>query len=265
MRCSGWSSVVLCLTLSGVTAFPANPGFAQETFWIDYERARTIIEGPWRAIDPYEYAIDHPRRVLYVHDLEEPDGIMAFSLESGEWLRTIRIPLGEGPGELKGFGGVALAPGGGLYLWRYPRTILVNAMGAVVGEWRPDAASLWMDMCVFGAEPAVPSLGGLVRRGAEGRDERMAAPSMDRGVLQGDGGGGRCRPSSLVRHAHQLHGRCGVRCAESPWGSGCDPGVHPKRNPPTGSRLRRRSSRILSPARTVEWTCCPTTDGAIWC
>lgn len=179
-----FSPVVLSLTLAGVGALVAIPAFAQETFRIDYDRARTVIEDPWRAIDPYEYAIDHARRVLYVHDLEEPDGIMAFSLESGEWLRTIRIPLGEGPGELKGFGGVALAPGGSLYLWRYPKAILVNAMGAVVSDWRPDGASLWMDLCVFGAEPAVPAPHGLIRRGEEGRDERMAAPRVDRGVLQ---------------------------------------------------------------------------------
>ena len=162
---SRFSPVVLGLTLTGATALLAHPTFAQETFRIDYERGRTVIKDPWRAIDPYEYAIDHTRRVLYVHDLEEPDGIMAFSLESGEWLRTIRIPLGEGPGELNGFGGVALAPEGSLYLWRYPKAILVNAMGAVVGGWRPDVASLWMDMCVFGAEPAVPAPHGLIRRG----------------------------------------------------------------------------------------------------
>ena len=175
---------MLGLTLMGATELLPNPTFAQETFRIDYERGRTVIEGPWRAIDPYEYAIDHTRRVLYVHDLEEPDGIMAFSLESGEWLRTIRIPLGEGPGELRGFGGVALAPEGSLYLWRYPKAILVNAMGAVVGEWRPDVTSLWMDMCVFGSEPALPTPHGLIRRGAGGRDESIDAQPIDRGVLQ---------------------------------------------------------------------------------
>lgn len=185
MRSSGLSPVVLGLTLSGATASPPIPALAQETFRIDYDRGRTVIEDPWRAIDPYEYAIDHAGRVLYVNDLEERDGVMAFSLESGERLRTIRIPLGEGPGELEGFGGVALAPGGSLYLWRYPKAILVNATGAVAGEWRPDAASLWMDMCVFGTEPAVPSPHGLIRRGDDGRDESMPAPPpTDRGAVR---------------------------------------------------------------------------------
>lgn len=184
MRPPKVSAVVFGLALTGATGLPARPAFAQETFAIDYERERTVIEDPWRAIDPYEYAIDHTRRVLYVHDLEEPNGIMAFSLETGEWLRTIRFPVGEGPGELRGFGGIELAPEGSVYLWRYPKAILVNAMGAVVDEWRPDVTSLWMDMCVFGAEPAVPAPHGIIRRGAGGRDETMDIQPVDRGGLQ---------------------------------------------------------------------------------
>lgn len=167
-----------------VTALTPVAATAQQVVEIDFAGGRDIINDELRAIHLSPIAIDHGRGALYVRDLAEPNGIMAFSLESGERLRTIRIPLGEGPGELKGFGGVALAPERSLYLWRYTKAILVNATGAVVGEWRPDAASLWMDMCVFGAEPAVPAPRGLIRRGEDGRDESMAAPPMDRGVVR---------------------------------------------------------------------------------
>lgn len=158
--------------------------FAQEAFRIDHERGRIVIDDSLRAIDPYWYAIDHDRGILYVNDSEEPNGVMAFSLATGERLRSIAVPQGEGPGELTGFGGVVLAPGGGLYVWSYPRAVRFDSLGVVVGDWRPELARYWRDLCVFGGQPSVPTAGGLVRRGADGRDEGIGLDLSDRGTLR---------------------------------------------------------------------------------
>lgn len=111
--------------------------------------------------------------MLYVNDLELPHGIMAFDLSTGKRLRTYPVPQGEGPGELEGLGGAVLAPNGGLYVWSYPKALHFDALAAVVGDWRPEAPTVWMDLCVFGGEPTVPIPGGLIRRGSGGRDEKI--------------------------------------------------------------------------------------------
>lgn len=147
--------------------------FAQEAFGIDYQRGRMIIDDPLRAIEPYWYAIDHDSGILYVNDLEEPNGIMAFSLATGEWLHTHSVSEGEGPGELKGISGVVLAPEGGLYVWRYPKALHIDHLGVVVSEWRPEVPQVWMDLCVFGGQPTVPVRGGLIRRGVGRSYERI--------------------------------------------------------------------------------------------
>lgn len=51
-----------------------------------------MVDDPWRAIG-CRSATDHARGVLYVLDAEEPGGVMAFSLETGEWIRTDRSSL----------------------------------------------------------------------------------------------------------------------------------------------------------------------------
>lgn len=154
---------------------------SQEAFRIDYREGRMIIDDPLRAIEPYWYAMDHERGILYVNDLEEPNGLIAFSLATGDWLRLISVSQGEGPGELRGLGGAVLAPEGGIYLWRYPKALHLNSRGVVVDEWRPDVQQVWMDLCVFGGRPAVAVRGGLVRRGVDGGDDRIGWMSSGRG------------------------------------------------------------------------------------
>lgn len=171
----GWS---VAMTLA------ATAGLAQEAFRITYEQGRTVIDDPWRAIDPGRYTIDHTAGVLYVNDLEEPDGIMAFDLSTGEWMRTYSVPQGGGPRELEGLGGAVPAPSGGLYVWAYPKALHFDAMATVVGDWRPEAPTVWMDLCVFGGEPTVPIPGGLVRRGTGGLDERIGPSPSESSDLQ---------------------------------------------------------------------------------
>lgn len=90
-------------------------GSTQHIVEIDYSAGRTILEGEWRAIRLSDLATDWDRNLLYVHDPEEPDGIMVFSLETGDWLRTISTPRGEGPFEFpQGKGRMALAADGRL-------------------------------------------------------------------------------------------------------------------------------------------------------
>ena len=178
-----WCRLSVLFPLAGLSVaitLPATAGLAQEAFRITYERGRTVIDDPWRAIDPGRYAIDHTAGVLYVNDLEEPDGIMAFDLSTGERLQTYSVPQGEGPRELKGLGGVVLGPAGGLYVWSYPRALHFDAQAAFVGDWRPGAPEVWMDLCVFGGEPTVPMRGGLIRRGPGGRDEKIGPGPSER-------------------------------------------------------------------------------------
>lgn len=44
-------------------------------------------------------AIDHDRGILYVNDAEEPEGIMAFFLSTGERIRVLPAREGDGPHE----------------------------------------------------------------------------------------------------------------------------------------------------------------------
>ena len=177
-----WCRLPVLFPLAGLSVAMTSPATArpaQEAFRITYERGRTVIDDPWRAIDPGRYAIDHDAGVLYVNDLEEPNGIMAFDLSTGERLQTYSVPQGEGPRELEGLGGVVLGRAGGMYVWSYPKALHFDARAAFVSEWRPRAPGVWTDLCVFGGEPAVPVRGGLIRRGRGGRDERIGPGSSE--------------------------------------------------------------------------------------
>ena len=99
-----------------VTALMPAAAGGQQVVEIDFANGRDVINDELRAIHLSPIAIDHGRGALYVRDLAEPNGIMAFSLETGEWLRTYRIPRGEGPGELRTISRFALASAGGLYV-----------------------------------------------------------------------------------------------------------------------------------------------------
>ena len=98
---------------------------------------------------------------------------MAFSLQTGEWLRTIGTPRGDGPHEFSwGRKGIAIAPGGGLYVSGNLRVIEYSAEGTPVNSWRPEAPTL-QRVCNLSGAPAVPTQGGVVRRGTEGMSERV--------------------------------------------------------------------------------------------
>lgn len=144
---------------------------AQQILEIDFDSGRTIIDDEWRAMYSGMVAVDWARNILYVDDKEEPEGIMAFSLETGEWLRTISTPRGEGPYEFpQGRAGIDFAPGGGLYVSGHLRVVEYDSQDMPIDSWRPDA-TLAERVCNFGGVPAVPTYGGVVRRGPDGTSE----------------------------------------------------------------------------------------------
>ena len=103
---------------------------AQEVVKIDTESGRTIIDDEWRSMYRGLAAVDWNRKLLYVSDREEPDGIMVFSLETGEHVRTISTPRGDGPRELKdGRQGMAIKPDGGTYISGYLRVLEFDPAG----------------------------------------------------------------------------------------------------------------------------------------
>lgn len=155
------------------TALAAGGAAGQEAFMIDYERGRTIIDDPWRAINVNWHAVDRERGVLYVNDREEPHGVMTFSLTTGDRLNIFLVPQGQGPGELEGLRGVELLADGGFYVWSIPKALRFDLGGAVVDEWIPERGS-WSDFCIFGGQPTVSVWGGLIRRDPDSRgDERI--------------------------------------------------------------------------------------------
>ena len=104
-----WLSLGLVLLASPVAS-------AQQIVEIDLEAGRTIIDDEWRSMNIGLIAVDWDRDILYVEDDEEPEAIMAFSLETGEWIRTISTPEGDGPREFPQGAKVEIAPGAGSYV-----------------------------------------------------------------------------------------------------------------------------------------------------
>ena len=121
-------------------------------------------------MDPHQIAVDWTENALYVTDAEEPDGIMVFSLVTGEWLRTIATPRGEGPNEFPyRRRQMAVSPTGGLYVSAYLSVVEFDRVGTPVGSWGPDSPPT-TSVCNLGGAPAVPSQGGVVRRGPDGNE-----------------------------------------------------------------------------------------------
>ncbi len=144
---------------------------AQQIVEIDLEAGRTIIDDEWRSMYTGLIAVDWDRGILYVEDDEEPEGIMAFSLETGEWIRTLSTPEGDGPREFpQGARGMDIAPGGGVYVSGFIRVIEYDPEGIPLDFWRPEPPSSGQ-VCDFGGAPAVPTYEGVVRRGPEGASE----------------------------------------------------------------------------------------------
>ena len=161
---------------------PAPAAHAQQILEIDFDTGRTIIDDEWRAIYSGLLAVDWERNIIYVDDNEEPEGIMAFSLETGEWLRTISTPRGEGPYEFpQGRASIDLAPGGGLYVAGHLRVVEYDSRGLPIHSWRPEA-TVAERVCDFGGVPAVPTYGGVVTRGPDGTSELVGPISAPGGA-----------------------------------------------------------------------------------
>ena len=145
--------------------------FAQQILEIDLGSGRDVINDEWRAIRPGgRFLVDHERGLLYAVDLEHPDDIMGFSLLTGEPDRLVRIPKGEGPRELPStVRAVSQASAGGLYVLGDGRVLHLDSLGQVVEDfWRPVVPGGGSAVCDLGGSPAVPSWGGVVRKGRSG-------------------------------------------------------------------------------------------------
>ena len=86
------------LALLAAAACPPTAA-AQQILEVDLSAGRTIIDDQWRSMGSITLAVDHDRGILYVNDAEEPEGIMAFSLSTGERIRVLPAREGDGPHE----------------------------------------------------------------------------------------------------------------------------------------------------------------------
>ena len=196
-------------TLLAVAAALVGPAAdAQQVLEIDYTTGRTIIDDEWRYMRTADLAVDRTSRILYVIDAEEPEGIMVFSLETGELIRTVRTPEGDGPWEFpSGRRSTSIAPDGGLYVSGLGRVVEYDALGAVVSSWSPDW-KLSQNVCDFGGEPAIPIPFGVTRRGSAGADD-VIAPTQ----AEDDAPENRTLEESLAFHT--THGGARIVCTET--------------------------------------------------
>ena len=173
--------------LAAVAALGAPPTHAQQVLEIDTAAGRVIIDDEWRAIRTIgDMPLDRTRAILYANDDEDPEAVMAFSLETGERIRTIPTPTGGGPRELeRGMLGMTLGRDGRLYVSGYVRVLEFDPLGQYVSDWRPRALMVW-DVCEVAGHPAVvasiddPSSYGVIRRAPDGTDEDLGAGIADR-------------------------------------------------------------------------------------
>ena len=167
-RQAGWRVALLLLSLVLVGAPQA---LAQQVLEVDYETERVVIDDPYNRSLAFDMlAIDHVRGILYVEDLEELEGVMSFSLLTGERLNVARYSKGGGPNELpQNKAGFALAPGGNLFVADPSKVLELDPRGEVVSYWLP-SGPMRLGICSFAGEPAVPTVGGVVRRNPGGPD-----------------------------------------------------------------------------------------------
>lgn len=185
----------------------AGPVHGQQKLEIDYDAGRVIIDDDWRSIR-WESAIDHERGILFLHDGEEPEGIMAFSLETGEWVRTYSAPAGDGPQEIPGgIDGVSVASNGRLYLSGGTRVIEFGPEGEYLSNWTPNTLPRGNGaVCDFDGQPAVPAPGGVIRRGTAVADETIGPGVMVGAELE------EYDEAALVTSSLQWHAR--IACTE---------------------------------------------------
>ena len=173
---AAWRVAPLLLSLVLVGAPRA---LAQEVIEVDYETERVVIDDPYqRSLAVDMLAIDHARGILYVEDREELEGVMSFSLLTGERLNVVRYATGGGPNELpQAKAGFALASGGNLFVADPSKVLELDPLGAVVSYWLP-RAPMRLGICSFAGEPAVPTVGGVVRRNPGGPDRGVGSNAL---------------------------------------------------------------------------------------
>ena len=246
------SAVLICLCLA--VQFAASTGAAQQVLEIDYDAGRTVIDDEQRGI--YNTLIDHERSILYAYDTEEPEGVMAFSLDTGEWMRTVRFPTGGGPQELpQGFAGMSVAPRGGLFVAGVSRVLQFDANGQYVSDWTPLAPERKGAICSFDGNPAVPTANGIVRRTGDG--EETIGPGADALNLSQDQLRGMADRIPTTRTRSQ----CTTGAAE--WGA-CR--SRPNLPPSRRSRSAQRSERMggaTSSSRPFPTSGCWTTAATV--
>ena len=179
-------SKLLSLSILAV-ATAGNPAIhAQQVLEIDLEAGRTIIDSEFRSMGRRVLAIDRDKEMLYVNDREEPYGIMAFSLKTGDWIRTIRTPEGDGPHEFsQGRTGMVMGRTGGLYVSGLLRVVEYDSLGVPVHNWTPVVPTS-KPVCDLGGAPAVPTHRGVVRRGPDGRDEGIGPHVLEGHAIQAE-------------------------------------------------------------------------------
>ena len=203
-RVAHWPGGLALLLASSVQIQSAH---AQQAFEIDFDSGRTIIDHEFRSLGYHLVTVDWDSRILYTDDDEEPEGIMAFSLETGEWLRTIRTPEGEGPYEFPyGRSGMALRPGGGFYVSGLLRVVEYDAEGLPVNSWTP-RGPMSRAVCAFGGAPVVPALGGVARHNLDGTIELIGPGEAREGPVTAE------TAEQQARRANQLQ-RARIACLD---------------------------------------------------
>lgn len=167
--------VVAAVATSGATR-----ALGQQILETDHEAGRTVIDGPFRAISlpPYLVGIGHSEKAVYVLDLEEPEGVMAFSLVTGDLLRTVGIRKGDGPAELRWITSITPASDGGMYVSGFQRVLEFDSDGTLESSWTIHDPT-GRNVCELDGGPAViGEAGNLVRRGADGTHEVVGEWSL---------------------------------------------------------------------------------------
>ncbi|MDE2678733.1 MAG: hypothetical protein OXI76_12610 [Gemmatimonadota bacterium] len=259
------TALILPTALTLLAALASAPtATAQHILEVDLSAGRTIINDQWRSMGSVILAVDHGRGILYVNDAEEPEGIMAFSLATGERIRVLPTRESDGPHEFsQGHTGMTIGPGGKLYVSGLLRVVVFDSTGAGVGSWTPRAPTS-KSVCNLGGQPAIPAQHGVIRRGPGGADEGIGPNVVNSHVLMArdreegaaisdliwnariactdDAATGRSRgPWSTRRRAAMPC--CGSRCPIPPSGSPGSTRTAPWCSPGTPRRLRNREGR----------------------
>lgn len=172
-------SAVLAV-VAAVAASGATPALGQQVLEADHEAGRTVIDGPYRAISLYGFhvGIGHSEKAVYVRDLEEPEGVMVFSLVTGELLRTVGIRKGDGPAELRAITSITPASDGGMYVSGFERVLEFDSHGTLESSWTIQHET-GRNVCELdGAPTVIGQAGNLVRRGADGTHEVVGEWSL---------------------------------------------------------------------------------------